>query len=57
MLSVLVAALMTNRPDLVSFLLLNGADWTAAIAAVSKHKDDTSAALLKIVEDYTAMLY
>lgn len=55
--SVLVAALMTNRPDLVSFLLLNGADWTAAIAAVSKHKDDTSAALLKIVEDYTAMLY
>lgn len=55
--SVLVAALMTNRADLVSFLLLNGADWTAATSAISKHKGETSAILLKIVDDCAAMLY
>ena len=55
--SVLVAALMTDRADLVSFLLLNGADWTAAASAISKRKEGTSALLLQIVDDCAAMLY
>jgi hypothetical protein len=55
--SVLVAALQANNTALVSFLLLNGADWTAATAALSHSDVSASEELRGIVDDVANMHY